>query len=118
MNLHGILEATAKIVDSKLEPTDETTYLITVNNLSRTLTANNVMATIALKNGPVDGIKIIPDDRFFGTILPKKCVTKEISIVTERAPKNTTQTLHYFLSFTASSEKCECEETEFKIGDD
>ena len=109
-----MLEASGQMLDTKLEPTDETTYLITVKNRSRLVTANGVMATIFLAGGPVDGIKITPDDRFFGTIPPRKSVTKEISILTERAPEGTQQ-LCYHLNFTASFEKCEGEQTEFTV---
>lgn len=112
-----ILEASGRMVDCKLEPTDETTYLITLKNHSSKYTANNVAATIYLVGGPVDGIKITPDDRFFGTIPPKKAVTKEVSILTERAPEGPHK-LGYHLNFSAAFEKCEGEETEFVVKDD
>jgi hypothetical protein len=112
-----ILEASAHINDAKLEPTDNTLYLITIRNRSHTYTANNVTATIYLVGGPVDGITITPDDRFFGNILPKKTVTKEISINTERAPVGPYK-VGYILNFTASFDKCEGEVTDFTVKPD
>lgn len=109
-----ILEATGRMTDNKLEPTDHTTYLVTIKNRSCKYTASNVTATIYLVGGPVDGITITPDDRFFGTILPKKSVTKEISILTERAPVASYK-LGYHLNFNAAYDKCEGEETEFIV---
>lgn len=111
------LSASATMVDTKLEPTDETTYLVKIKNTSDLYTANNVMATIGLVGGPADGVKITPDDRFFGNISPKKCVTKEISILTERAHEQKHK-ICYHLNFTAAFEKCEGEETEFVVEKD
>ena len=112
-----ILEVSAAMLDSRLESTDETTYVIKVQNCSAVFTANNVSATIGLVGGPVDGIKVTPDDRFFGTIEPGGCVKKEISILTERAPIGSHK-LCYHLGFTASTERCEGEETEFCVSVD
>ncbi|HBE70795.1 MAG TPA: hypothetical protein DDW52_21835 [Planctomycetaceae bacterium] len=109
-----ILEVSASMLDSKLEPTDETTYVIRVKNCSELFTANNVAATIGLVGGPLDGIKVTPDDRYFGTIEPGGCVRKEISILTERAPVGEHK-LCYHLGFSASCARCEGEETEFLI---
>ncbi|MEO1527829.1 MAG: hypothetical protein AAFX06_20555 [Planctomycetota bacterium] len=108
------IEASATMVDRRLEPTDETTYLITLKNKSNLYTAANVVATIGLVGGAVDGIKVTPDDRFFGTIPPKKSVTKEISILTERVDEGDYR-LCYHLNFSAMYEKCEGEETTFEV---
>jgi hypothetical protein len=115
--ISDILQASSKMVDNQLEVTDETTYLVTIKNCSDRYTANNVAATIFLVGGCVDGIKVIPDDRYFGTILPKKSVTKEIAIITERAPVGDHK-LGYHLSFSAAFDKCEGEETDFTVTDD
>lgn len=112
-----MLEASATVVDSKLEPTDETTYIVKLKNRSSEFTAANVMATIGLVGGDVDGIKITPDDRAFGTLGPGECVKKEISILTERAPVGT-HLLCYHLSFTATVDRCEGERTPFCVEED
>lgn len=108
------LEASASLVDSQLEPNDETTYLITLKNTSKLYTAANVVATIGVAGGEVDRLKVTPGDRYFGTIPPKKSVTKEISILTEGVDVGSYK-LCYHLNFSASYEKCEGEETEFEV---
>ncbi|QDU62041.1 hypothetical protein Pan216_29070 [Planctomycetes bacterium Pan216] len=116
-NMHDILEATATMVDKKLEPTDHTTYLVTVKNKSCRFTANNVAATVTLKGGGVDGLTLTPDDRYFGNISPGRSVTKEFSINTERVTPGDYELCSHF-NFTASFDKCEGEKTGFVVEED
>ncbi len=116
-NFFDILDVSARMVDTRLEGTDESTLLITVKNVSRFLTATNVSTTISVAGGPIDGLKITPDDRFFGTIPPRKSVTKEISILTERVEPQDAA-ICYHLNFNASFDKCEGDTTTFTISDD
>ena len=111
------LVATGTIAEKNLEPTDETTYVITIKNRSRFFTANNVMAHIELVDSPVEGVKVTPDDRYFGDIKPRGTVSKEISIVTERAPVGDHQ-LSIKLSYSASISRQEIERTHFQISHD
>ncbi len=113
----GFLHASATMDDSKLEPNDETTYHVTITNTSKLFTAENVMATISVAGGAVDGLKVTPDDRFFGTISPGKSVVKEISILTERVEPGDYQ-LCYHLDFNATAKRCEGEHTHFVVKPD
>tara|TARA_R110002111_G_scaffold1157_1_gene8159 strand:+ start:18530 stop:18892 length:363 start_codon:yes stop_codon:yes gene_type:complete len=115
---YDILTATASMTDCKLEPDDDTKYIVTIRNKSNCVTAKNVTAQIHLADGPVPGIEIIPDDRSFGDIGPGEKVQKEIMIMTKRAPANSKHKICYHVHFEASYEQCEGEVTEFVIGDD
>lgn len=112
---YDILTATATMTDCKLEPDDDTKYLVTIRNKSSFVTAKNVTAHIHLANGPAPGIEIVPNDRWFGDIEPGEKVEKEIMILTKRAEAPKKHQICYHLRFDASYNKCEGEVTEFEV---
>tara|TARA_R110002095_G_scaffold149083_1_gene128865 strand:+ start:563 stop:922 length:360 start_codon:yes stop_codon:yes gene_type:complete len=111
---YDILTATASMTDCKLEPDDDTKYIVTIRNKSNCVTAKNVTAHIHLADGPTPGIEIVPDDRSFGDIGPGEKVQKEIMILTRRADTKKYK-ICYHVHFEASYEKCEGEVTEFEV---
>jgi hypothetical protein len=116
----AMLVATAEMSDIRLEPTDETDYIITIENKSRLFTAEHVSAQISIapeRAGSLDGVDFIPDDRSFGTIPPSGSESREFKITTERACKGSYR-VSIRLKYRAFVDESNCLITDFCVSKD
>ena len=109
-----MLTTTAKITDSRLEPTDQTRMVVTIENSNSAAIAKNVNATAALRGACVEGITLTPTELSFGSIPPRGKVVRELSISTERAAV-AKYTVGFNLNYESELPAQECDQVQFQV---
>ncbi len=109
-----MLVAKARISDRQLEPTDNSSLVVTVHNTNPVATAKAVKVSAALEGGPFPGIKLSPLDQDFGTIPPLGQVMREFNVNTERADQRKYQ-IKFNLKYDSSVPAHECDQEEFVV---
>ena len=109
-----MLVAKARITDRQLEPTDNSSLIVTVHNTNPVATAKAVKVSAALEGGPHTGVKLTPADQDFGTIPPLGQAKREFNVNTERADQRKYQ-VRFNLMYDSSVPAHECDQEEFVV---
>jgi hypothetical protein len=109
-----MLVAKARIADRQLEPTDNSSVVVTVHNTNPAATAQAVKVSASLEGGPLPGIKLTPQEQEFGTIPPLGQAKREFNLNTERAEQRKYQ-IKFNLMYDSSVPTHECDQEEFVV---
>jgi hypothetical protein len=109
-----MLVAKARITDRQLEPTDNSSVIVTVHNTNPVATAKSVKVSAGLDGGPFPGIRLSPPDQDFGTIPPLGEAKREFNVNTERADQRKYQ-IRFNLMYESSVPAHECDQEEFAV---